>query len=255
MILHGVTANALGFGGVGRALAGDGWTVDALDLPGHGGTRWTDRTGQPLADQESIDPSAYDLRHVGELVAAAMAAIESPFAEGVGPPVLLGHSWGAGVAVMAIDAGARVASLVLVDPPFLTPQQGARMADGFHAELQPSLEDARALVRSWGWPDEDVEAKARALVETSPRAAEAISRGAPWDPIRLMSEWRTRHPDVRVDIIAGNPAAGGLVPGPILVMLRVAMGAERLHEIPDAGHSPHRETPEQFIATLRAILG
>jgi alpha-beta hydrolase superfamily lysophospholipase len=75
VILHGVTANAMAFGGVARALASHGCTVDAIDLPGHGGTRWTDEAGQPLSDQESVGRSAYDLRHVGELVAAAMRAI------------------------------------------------------------------------------------------------------------------------------------------------------------------------------------
>ncbi|HXQ95535.1 MAG TPA: alpha/beta fold hydrolase [Candidatus Acidoferrales bacterium] len=195
VILHGVTSSALAFAGVARALAADGRTVDALDLPGHGGTRWTDESGESLPDQESVGRSAYDLRHVGELVAAAMHALPSaathalaaaaddlhlpatgPRASALdGAPALLGHSWGAGVATVAVDAGAAVAQLVLEDPPFLTAAQAAEMAEGFRAELRPVLDEAQAVVRSWGpaWEGEDADARARPW-----------STRPPWQPTR-----------------------------------------------------------------------
>jgi pimeloyl-ACP methyl ester carboxylesterase len=273
VILHGVTANALTFAGVARELVADGWTVDALDLPGHGGTRWTDQAGRPLADQESVDRSAYDLANVGQLVAAAMRALpdmepraatrsatpgkgSSPM-RSPGAPALLGHSWGAGVAAIAIDAGAEACQLVLEDPPFLSAQQGAEMAADFHADLTPELEGARAVVRSWN-PEssaDEVEVRAHELADPSPLAADAVVRGAPWDAIGLMAGWRRRHPELRVDVIAGDAMAGGLIPSPVLGVLRSALGAEHVHELGGLGHSPHRDDPERFLAVLRGILG
>ncbi len=305
VILHGVTASAMAFDEVARAIASDGWTVDALDLPGHGGTRWLDADGAPLADQESVGADAYELQRVGDLVAAAVRALppvspppggeRSRFetegaASGAGQPrfasgqssathdapVILGHSWGAGVAVMAIDAGAPVRHLVLLDPPFLTPQQGIEMAEGFRAELRPEAaegfraelrpEDAArrpemaraevlAPVHDPGTTDRDPESGARALPQTSPLAADSIARGAPLDPIRLMAEWRSRHPDLPVDVIAGDPLAGGLVPAPIQSLLRMALGAAHVHALPGLGHSPHNEDLGRFLEVLRGVLG
>ncbi len=270
VILHGVMGNALAWDGVGRALARDGWTVDALDLPGHGQTRWTDELGLPLPDQEAVGAEPYELRRVGEVVARAMRALppahrrrdagaNDPSGEDTAaqPPVVLGHSWGAGVALVAIDAGAPAAHLVLLDPPFLTPEQGAEMAASFGAELRPGLdlEQARALVRESGTDDATVEAAAHAMVETSPLAAQAVARSGPWDPLALMAAWWAAHADLPVDVIAGDPAAGGLIPPPVLGRLRAALGPSRVHELPGLGHSPYREDRERFLRVLRGILG
>ena len=261
MILHGVTGNAMSWGGVGTSLAQQGWTVDALDLPGHGRTRWTDGDGRPVRDQESVGAARYDLRHVGELVARAIRALPSHLPDaGIASlppaPAILGHSWGAGVAIMAIDAGAPVTRLVLLDPPFMTPGQGAEMAESFAAELQPGMDidAARALVREQGEAGESVEARAHAIVETSPLAADAIARGGPWDPVEVMAAWRARHPDLPVDVIAGDPSAGGLIPPPILRLLRTALGPSRVHEMPGLGHSPNREDRQRFMQVLGEVL-
>jgi pimeloyl-ACP methyl ester carboxylesterase len=269
VILHGVTGNALAWDGVARALARDGWTVDALDLPGHGQTRWTDERGTPLPDQETVGVEPYELRRVGEVMARAMRAlppVQQRRAAGANdppvddtaarPPVVLGHSWGAGVALVAIDAGAPAAHLVLLDPPFLTPEQGAEMAASFGAELRPGLdlEQARALVRESGADDAAVEAAAHAMVETSPLAVQAVARGGPWDPLTLMAAWRAAHADLPVDVIAGDPTAGGLIPPPVLELLRVTLGPSRVHELPGLGHSPYRQDRERFLRVLRGIL-
>ena len=274
-ILHGVTGNAMSWEGVGRSLADDGWTVDALDLPGHGRTRWTDEHGQPLRDQESVGRDRYELRQVGEIVARALRALppivpgaaDDPRHESGGgaaasdggsdaAPVLLGHSWGTGVAVMAVDAGAPVSRLILLEPPFMTPRQGAEMADSFAAELRPGLdlEAARTIARQAGDTGYAVEARAHALVETSPLAADAIARSAPPDPVALMVDWRGRHPDLPADVIAGDPMAGGLVPPAMLRLLRLALGSSHVHELPGVGHSPNRDDLDRLLALLRQIL-
>jgi pimeloyl-ACP methyl ester carboxylesterase len=157
---------------------------------------------------------------------------------------------------MAIDAGAAAAQLVLEDPPFLTAQQAAEMAQKFRAELRPELEQHRAIVRSLGpaGNGEDEDAGAQALVDTSPLAADAITRGTPSDAVGLITTWRRRHPDVRVDLVAGDVKAGGRIPADVLLVLRGALGADHVHEMLGLGHSPHRDDPERFLAILRRVL-
>ncbi len=274
VILHGVTAGALGFAEVARDLAEDGWTVDALDLPGHGATRWLGADAEPLANQESVGPGAYELGRVGALVAAAIRALppavpatvrpaEAPPGTSAGAPVVLGHSWGAGVAVMAIDADAPVDRLVLLDPPFVTPEQGEEMAEGFRAQLADGLRweraevaQARAVVAAAdpGLPDDELEARVRELTARSPGAADAIARGVPMDPIGMMVSWRSRHPDLPVDVIAGDPDAGGLVPTHIQALLRMALGPDRVHVLEGLGHSPQHEDVRRLLDVLRAVL-
>ncbi len=321
MILHGVTASALGFAEVADAIAHDGWTVDALDLPGHGATRWIGPDGEPLADQESVGAGAYDLEKVGRLVADAVRALPPAVPSGAGngqvrpraddaagadgapawpaasagrghgepaamipaggsaaggsaagesaaAPVILGHSWGSGVAMAAIDAEAPAERLVLLDPPFLTPDQGIEMAEGFRAQLadaqladgvrweRAEVAQARAFVTATkpGLSGDEIEARVRELTDTSPGAVDAIARGAPMDPIGMMASWRSRHPDLPVDVIAGDPEAGGLVPHHVQGLLRMALGDDRVHVLDGLGHSPQHEDVGRLLDVLRAVL-
>jgi pimeloyl-ACP methyl ester carboxylesterase len=96
LLLHGLASNARIWDGVASRLAGAGLRVVALDLRGHG-----------ASDQP---PSGYDFPSVGDDVAAALGGL------GLERPVLVGHSWGANVALrFAADRPGTVAGLVLVD--------------------------------------------------------------------------------------------------------------------------------------------
>ena len=96
LLLHGLASNARIWDGVASRLAGAGLRVVALDLRGHG-----------ASDQP---PSGYDFTSVGDDVAAALGGL------GLERPVLVGHSWGANVALrFAADRPGTVAGLVLVD--------------------------------------------------------------------------------------------------------------------------------------------
>ena len=96
LLLHGLASNARIWDGVASRLAGAGLRVVALDLRGHG-----------ASDQP---PSGYDFVSVGDDVAAALGVL------GLERPVLVGHSWGANVALaFAADRPGTVAGLVLVD--------------------------------------------------------------------------------------------------------------------------------------------
>jgi pimeloyl-ACP methyl ester carboxylesterase len=96
VLLHGLASNARIWDGVASRLAGAGLRVVALDQRGHGSS---DQPGD-----------GYDFGSVGRDLAAALAGL------GLERPVLVGHSWGANVALQyAADRPGQVAGLALVD--------------------------------------------------------------------------------------------------------------------------------------------
>jgi pimeloyl-ACP methyl ester carboxylesterase len=100
VLLHGLASNARIWDGVAPRLAAAGPRVVALDLRGHG-----------ASDQPS---SGYDFGTVGRDLEAALAGL------GLERPVVVGHSWGANVALgYAADRPGAAAGLVLVDGALL----------------------------------------------------------------------------------------------------------------------------------------
>jgi pimeloyl-ACP methyl ester carboxylesterase len=100
LLLHGLASNARIWDGVASRLAGAGLRVVALDLRGHG-----------ASDQPD---GGYDFTTIGGDVAAALAGL------GLERPLLVGHSWGASVALqLAADRPGTVAGLALVDGALL----------------------------------------------------------------------------------------------------------------------------------------
>jgi pimeloyl-ACP methyl ester carboxylesterase len=114
VLLHGLASNARIWDGVAPRLVGAGLRVVALDLRGHG---------------ESEQPDdGYDFASVGRDLAAALAGLE------LERPLLVGHSWGAHVALQyAAERPGALAGLAMVDG-------GLRSAAEFAG---PTREDAR----------------------------------------------------------------------------------------------------------------
>lgn len=99
VLLHGLGGTAAGWDGVASALAksAPGVTVLAVDLLGHGRSRGIG-TSFALADQAAALGRVLDVHDVADAV-------------------LVGHSYGAAVAVAAAAADSRITGLVLVCPP------------------------------------------------------------------------------------------------------------------------------------------
>ena len=141
VLLHGMMSTGATWWRIGPALAGRGWVVDALDLPGHGD--WPP-TGRPL-----------DLDRLVDGVAGRLG----------GPVDLLaGHSLGAATAVAL--AGRRpgtARAVVLEDPPGGPDDQGRLLlAAGVETDARTVRQDRARLVRrereaNPAWADEDVE--------------------------------------------------------------------------------------------------
>jgi pimeloyl-ACP methyl ester carboxylesterase len=224
-------------------MAGDGWRCSALDMPGHGTTRWLDG---------GEDEARYERRNVTRLVGAAVAT----FAE---RPALIGHSWGADTALAIAASGADLEHAVLIDPPALTPAGAKELGAVEVAELRPGdLAAARAVIAAAGWIRDplDIAAKAEALTQASARAIlGACGSPGAWRPSVDARRWRDLPGRPPLDLIAGQPALGGLIPDDALEGLRGILGAEHVHLMSGAGHSPQRTDFERFWTLLRAILG
>jgi pimeloyl-ACP methyl ester carboxylesterase len=96
LLLHGLASNARIWDGVASRLAGAGLRVVALDLRGHGDS---DQPGD-----------GYDFAGVAGDLPPVLAAL------GLERPLLVGHSWGADVALrLAADRPGTLAGLALVD--------------------------------------------------------------------------------------------------------------------------------------------
>jgi pimeloyl-ACP methyl ester carboxylesterase len=243
VLLHGVQSSAATMARTARALAADGWHCTALDMPGHGWTRWLDG---------AEDDARYERRNVVRLVGAAVATV----ADG---PALVGHSWGADIALSMAASGVDIERAVLIDPPALTAAEGEGLVASEVGELRPGdLPAARAVIEAAGVIRDplDIAAKAEALTQASARAILAAFRSpGAWQPGVDVRRWLALARRAPIDIIAGEPAAGGLLPDVVVTQLRGLLGADRVHVMRDAGHSPQRTDFDRFWPLLRAILG
>jgi pimeloyl-ACP methyl ester carboxylesterase len=227
---------------VARALAADGWNAIALDMPGHGGTVWLD--GRE-------DRERYARATVARLVGEALVAIGAK-------PVLIGHSWGADIALAVAISGRALEHVVLIDPPAMTKAEAAALAAADVAELRPGdIEAARSAVTASGWITDslDAEAKAQALTTIAPEsiAAAYLAEGA-WQPQVDARRWAALSDAPALDLIAADPDAGGLIPWPAIGELSAILGGERVHVLDGASHSPQRTDFDRLWELVQRIL-
>ncbi|MBA3777977.1 MAG: alpha/beta fold hydrolase [Chloroflexi bacterium] len=252
VLLHGLHGSAATQVRFATALTDEGWSVRALDLPGHGHSAWLDDEGLPLHDQETVQPSVYRLDRLGDVVARALGLLELP-----SPPVVIGHSWGAGVAAASILERAPLGRAILIDPPFMSAPATAELVSELEARLRPDLDAARAvlLAENPDWDPDDLETTAEALTQASPLAlgAAAVENGD--GPYRFLQRWRAERPRARVDIICGSPKNGGLVPWRARQILRILLGRGHVHYLRQAGHSPQFTHMNDVMRLMRRLLG
>jgi pimeloyl-ACP methyl ester carboxylesterase len=243
VLLHGVQSSAITMARTARAMAADGWRCIALDMSGHGTTHWLDGVD---------DEARYTRPHVNRLVGAAVAAVADR-------PALIGHSWGADTTLALAASGAHLGQAVLIDPPDMTSAELEALTVLEVADLRPhDLPAARMVIEAAGAIRDplDIAAKAEALTHASALAITAALRDPGFGrPSVDARRWRALPGRPRLDLIAGEPAFGGLIPELALAELRGILGAEHVHLMSGAGHSPQRTDFERFWPLLRAILG
>ena len=226
LLIHGLGSNGALMWRYGVTLADAGWHATAVDLRGHGVA--------PRALDYSIAAYAADVVHTG-------APDGEPW------DLVIGHSLGGAAATVAsANAPAWTRRLVLIDP-------GIHLADHDRQVVRNSQERAFAdtsvdAVRAEHphWHPHDIELKALSAQQASRWAVEQTSaQNTPWDvreaAARLTVPTRVIASDPKVYSIFKGSLAQEVLANPVVTMSVVA----------GAGHSPHRDKPEE---TMRQLL-
>lgn len=237
LLLHGSTSSSATWWRVGPALADAGWRVKAPDLPSHGASPRINRALTPEV--------------AAEWVAEELSA--RPFG------LVIGHSFGASVALALLAHRPLTELLVLEEPP------GPNSVD-WDAEAQAVLADARAARR-------DPDGAYAQLRQAQPRWTEQECRqvirdrasGNPTDisdGLRRGAEWAGIDSSVLTcpTLVVAAPDAPGVNRLEDATALR---GADRrttseivdhLIEL-DGGHILHRDTPDLWLAVVSSYSG
>jgi pimeloyl-ACP methyl ester carboxylesterase len=217
LLVHGLSSDSESWWRVAAELEADGWAVVTVDLRGHGyGAR---------AESYALTDYARDLDDGWDLV--------------------VGHSLGAAASVLAAQRPWFTRLLVLLDPVLDVPvaDEAAIIADQV-AELDFTAE---SLARDKPhWHESDRAAKLAGVQRVDPFAVtRTFSDTGRWD---VTAEARAlRMPTL---ILSGDPAVYTMLDPAIAATLT---GADYV-VIEGAGHSPHRDRPEQTLAALREWL-
>ena len=246
LLLHGMTDSGAGWTEAVRHWE-DSFAVVAVDQRGHGtSARFTP---EQLAG------------HPGDVMVEDALHLLEQLPE---PAVLLGHSLGGAVAlVAAVRRPELVRALVLEDPAALGPNEPQRdltRTEPWIASLQPSLaardDDALLALRRQvhpDWPESELLETGRAEqrtdvaflatgdVKPSPRWPELFAQVAV-PTLVLSGDAATRMPELCID----DDVERGLV--------AAANPHLRFQRIPGAGHCIRREQPERFYAAVDGWL-
>jgi len=228
VLLHGITSNAGSWCDVGPRVASWGARVVAVELPGHGDTR----TRLDRYDATSI---------VDAVVATVGQRID----------VLVGHSFGGYLAQQAVLSGAvEAGALVLEDPVSHQPSAGAaaEMLQWDREHLPRDVDGLLALNPSWSRLDAAWKIVSLEQVDWDVARA-SFADAAPWDLRGEAVAVSERQPTWWI-----QPGESRFVPPDDLAALRAAVGEERVVVVPQAGHSIHRDAPEEFDAVVAAAL-
>ncbi len=214
LLVHGLSSDSESWWRVAAALEADGWDVATVDLRGHG--------YGARAESYALTDYARDLDDGWDLV--------------------VGHSLGGAASVLAAQRPHFTKLLVLIDPVLDVPvaDEAAIVAEQV-AELEFTAE---SLARDKPhWHERDRAAKLAGVQRVDPFAVtRTFSDTGRWD---VRGEARAL--TVPTLILTGDPEVYTMVEPE----LARELGAVA---IAGAGHSPHRDKPEETLAALREWL-
>ncbi|WJL96087.1 alpha/beta hydrolase [Microbacterium sp. ET2] len=231
LLVHGLGSTAALMWRYGVALAEDGWRADAVDLRGHG-----------------VAPRVLD--YTIPAYAADLVGIRPEQGDGTWD-LVIGHSLGgAATTLAAADDPEWTRRVILIDP-------AVHLSDHDREVVRRSQEEAfadptEAAVREAHpqWHPHDIELKALAARQASRWAVEQTSLQNPaWDVRAALARL-----DVDVDVLAADPKVYSIFDGPLATEVLAANDRVRMTVVTGAGHSPHRDKPEQTVAELRRVL-
>lgn len=215
---------------LGDALAEAGWHATAVDLRGHGDA------------PRSLDYS----------VAAYGADLAATLPEGGGSwDAVIGHSLGgASSTVAAASAPEWTRRLVLIDPAIHVDGRDAAIV---RRSQERAFADTRLEVVQQEhphWHPQDQELKVDAVRRASAWAVEQTSaQNQPWD-VRAEAARLT----VPTHVIGADPAVYSIFAGDLAAEVLAANPLITLSVVEGAGHSLHRDRPEESIRQLLEAL-
>lgn len=219
LLIHGLSSNHGTWWRVREALEAVGWQITAPDLRGHGDA--------PTAMRYRFDDFASDLP-------------AGPF------DLVIGHSLGGAVAVVA----GRGERLVLLDPVLeVGADEWDEVRDDQIAELDLTEQSLRAAKPHWH--ERDIAHKLAAVRAADPRMVERTFDDNPgWNVIPQAQDLT-----VPTLILGGDPAVYTMLHERAVDAVTSVNPLVEFRVIEGAGHSPHRDRPEQTIAAILEFAG
>ena len=229
LLVHGLGSSGALMWRLGDALAAHGWHAVAVDLRGHGDA--------PRSLDYTVAAYASDL-------------VATRAADGAWDAVI-GHSLGGAASTAAAASDASWTDrLVLIDPAI---RVDGRDAGIIRRSQERAFADQRIeTVREEHphWHEHDLELKVDAVRRASRWAVEQTSaQNDPWD-VRADAAALT----VPTRIIGADPAVYSLFTGALAEEVLAANSAITMSVVAGAGHSPHRDKPEDTVRHLLEAL-
>lgn len=222
LLIHGLSSDSGSWWRVEDALVADGWSVTLVNLRGHG--------SGPRAETYALADYAADLPDGGW-------------------DVVIGHSLGGVVAVLAAQRPGFTRRLVLLDPVLDVPVELSDeiLADQL-SELDLTEESIVALKPHWHPRD-----RAEKLLGVQRVDPAAVSRTFT-DTGRWDARAEAAALAVPTTVLSGDPAVYTMLDPATAAALTAANSLLDYRVIAGAGHSPHRDRPDETLAELRLVL-
>ena len=237
LLLHGSTSSSATWWRVGPALAEAGWRVKAPDLPAHGASP---RAGEALTPDVAADWLRSELA-------------DRPV------DLVVGHNFGAAVALALLDGGPEIKTLVLEELPGRQSVDWGAKADAVVAGVRAARRDAQSTFTEIhaaqpDWTEEDCR---QAVADLASASAEEIAAG-----LRAVDRWpsldaaRLSSPT----LVLAAPDAPGINRGENATTLRgidraaARVIADAFVEI-DGGHCLHRDRPDAWLQAVTGFTG
>lgn len=224
LLIHGLTSMARSWWRLGAELARAGYRVTAPDLRGHGES--------PRGEDYLLASYAADVLAVGHEW-----------------DVVVGHSLGGAIAVVALNADRSFRGRLVLEDPLL------RLSDprSFIADYTKPFEDpsaAAVLAQNPRWHPQDARIKEEALEASSPEVVRrTILENEPWDLVPTALDL-----DSPTLLIAADPDEGGLVGPDLGARIAAANPNVTFQVLAGAGHSMHRDSYAGFWHAVHGHL-
>lgn len=230
LVVHGLGSSAATTWQVSEALAEAGWSATAVDLRGHGLA--------PRGSRYAIDDFAEDL------------IATTP--HGGGPwDVVIGHSIGAASAVVAASRHSSwTTRLILLDPALELGEatKNQVLDNQRQGHLHASVEEVQSA--NPHWHPLDVELKVQAHRQASLFALEhAVFDNDPWNVTELATALT-----IDTHVIGADPAHGSMFCNDYATRMVEANPHMTYEVIEGAGHSVHRDKPQDTIRSMMNFL-